>query len=568
MLGFWPAAQVLGGEADVKHPDAGDRGATAEVAAPARPLLVPVTLNGMSRTLESTAYLGSWEVRDGEIVMTDPRCPVSGDTGGLGLPLRTSGDFDLECEFFMDKGEGSGAGGPVIRFDIQPNGSCYAFRYISDFNVGVVQKKTGGQPWKELGYAADVALSPSTWHALRLTVCGAAYSVSVDGKEEVSARDGSLRAGRLGLGCSVRPVRFRNVRITGGKVSAAPAWSPAEADESIRVVCADAGLGGYQGFPRLCRLKDGDILCVFYAGWSHTSPRGGLRANGGAQALCRSTDGGETWSPATIVLDSPFDDSGASLWECDDGTLRLSAYSLDHQAWVSLKDYHHYYAITSADGGRTWSGLAEMKIGDRRIGELNPWTTPRRLANGEWLWPTYWAGGAAGAGYAEWRFRAGFSRSVDGGHTWGEPEYIEAEPSLMDEGDICQFPDGSILCVLRDEKQHMWQTWSRDNGHTWTQPVNLPWYGHCPNLLRLRSGITLLAHRVPGLCVRYSLDDAKTWAGAAMIDSAGGAYSSMVELANGRVLIVYYTEGSRSQIRAQELQVRKSGIKAVTPRQL
>jgi rhodanese-related sulfurtransferase len=50
-----------------------------------------------------------------------------------------------------------------------------------------------------------------------------------------------------------------------------------------------------------------------------------------------------------------------------------------------------------------------------------------------------------------------------------------------------------------------------------------------------------------------------------MIDPCGGAYSQMVELPDGRVLIVYYTEGQRSQIRAQFLEVSQSGIGVVGP---
>ena len=109
----------------------------------------------------------------------------------------------------------------------------------------------------------------------------------------------------------------------------------------------------------------------------------------------------------------------------------------------------------------------------------------------------------------------------------------------------------------------MWQSWSHDNGHTWTRVTPLPFYGHCANLLYTRSGITLLGHRDPGMCIHYSLDQAKTWAGSAMIDPCGGAYSQMVELPDGRVLIVYYTEGGKSQIRAQFLQVTRSGISVV-----
>ncbi len=520
---------------------------------------VPVTLNGKEQTLDCLAYLGSWEVRGGEIAMTDPCLAVSGDTGGLSLPVQVLGDFELACEFIMDKGEGNGAGGPVIGFRTQPGGSRYEFRYTSDFNVCVLQKKTRSQPWTEIGYAADAGISAGSWHFLRLAVRGDRFSVAVDRTEVVTGRDALLESGGISLGCTVRPVRFRNVQIKGDRIAAAKAFSPLK-EEPFTVVCEDAGLGGYQGFPRLCRLTGGDILCAFYAGWSHTSPPGGLRADGGASALCRSTDGGKTWSTPTIVLDSQYDDNGVCIWQCDDGTVRILSYGIDHKAWVDLKNYLHYYTTKSTDGGRTWSAIAEMVFGGVRVGELNPWTNPLRLKNGHWLYPVYWAGGPSGAGYSKWRFRAGFSRSVDGGHTWGPMEYIEESSSLMDEGDICQFPDGSILCVLRDEKQHMWQTWSCDNGHTWTKPTQLPWYGHSPNLLRTSSGITLLAHRVPGLTVRYSLDNAKTWSGAAMIDPAGGAYSSMVELPNGRILIAYYTEGRCSQVRAQLVDVRRTEI--------
>lgn len=524
---------------------------------------LPVILTGKVEVLEGQVYLGAWEIRDGELVMTDPSLPYACDTGGLSLPLRASGNLDFDCEFFIEPGAHNGAGGPVVAFRAQPNGSLYAFRYIADFHVCALQKKMRSQPWKEIGYAADVHLPKDAWHFFALRLRADRFSVSVDGKEVVAGRDASLKSGGLGLGCTVLPVRFRNVRIAGEKVGAAPAWSP-PVDEQIRVVCADAGLGGYQGFPRVCRLANGDLLCAFYAGRAHTASGGGGRANGGAAAVCRSTDGGRTWSAATIALDSPYDDNGVCIWQCDDGVVCVSAYSIDHVAWGSLKDYLHYYVARSTDDGRTWSPPAELNIGDKHSGELMPWTNPVSLANGERLWPLYWAGGTPGGGSAGWVFRAGFSRSVDGGHTWGDPEYVEETPSLMDENDACQFPDGSILCAVRDEKQHMWQTWSSDDGHTWSAPTPLPWYGNCPNLLRTRSGITLLAHRVPGMSVRYSLDDARTWAGAVMIDSAGGAYSSMVELPDGRVLIVYYTEGVQSQIRAQTLEVRTSGIRAVT----
>ena len=50
---------------------------------------------------------------------------------------------------------------------------------------------------------------------------------------------------------------------------------------SFVYVCRDAGTGGYQAFPDVCRLSDGRLMCVFYAGYGHVSmpneqlPKGG-----------------------------------------------------------------------------------------------------------------------------------------------------------------------------------------------------------------------------------------------------------------------------------------------------
>ena len=192
----------------------------------------------------------------------------------------------------------------------------------------------------------------------------------------------------------------------------------------------------------------------------------------------------------------------------------------------------------------------ELPIGDKH--NVTVWTDPRKLASGAWLWPVY-----LNCGYTS----TGFLRSVDGGHTWGPLSLIDPESRSTDEPDICQYPDGSLLCAMRPGSEpHMWQSRSQDEGRTWSKPAPLPFYGHCANLLATTSGVTLLAHRDPGMSIHYSLDQGKTWPGAAMIDSCGGAYGHMLELPDGRILVVYYTEGGRSQIRAQWLRVGPDGI--------
>ena len=61
----------------------------------------------------------------------------------------------------------------------------------------------------------------------------------------------------------------------------------------------------------------------------------------------------------------------------------------------------------------------------------------------------------------------------------------------------------------------------------------------------------------------YSTDLGKNWNGPVMIDNVLGAYPSLVELPDSRILFVYYTEGEGSDIRCVYLNVDNSGVRVV-----
>src|SRR5438132_1136428 len=65
---------------------------------------------------------------------------------------------------------------------------------------------------------------------------------------------------------------------------------------SARRIVTDAGAGGYQAFPDVCRLKNGDLFCVFYAGYGHISHPTDRLPRGGRICAIRSQDEGKTWS--------------------------------------------------------------------------------------------------------------------------------------------------------------------------------------------------------------------------------------------------------------------------------
>lgn len=82
----------------------------------------------------------------------------------------------------------------------------------------------------------------------------------------------------------------------------------------------------------------------------------------------------------------------------------------------------------------------------------------------------------------------------------------------MNEAAICRLPDGRIMCVARPR---LAQTFSSDEGKTWTKPACNPHFGHGgvePSLAVMESGVVALSGGRPGLTLRFNLDGAgKAW---------------------------------------------------------
>ncbi|KPL12216.1 hypothetical protein AMJ85_01615 [candidate division BRC1 bacterium SM23_51] len=328
------------------------------------------------------------------------------------------------------------------------------------------------------------------------------------------------------------------------------------------IVCRDAGAGGYEAFPDLCRTRDGELLCVFYAGFGHVSlpsyaPGGNLPPNcpnAGRVCLVRSRDNGRTWSKPIIVADTPRDDRDPSIVQLPDGTLLCNYFS--HRPGRGGQGYRfvHSALVRSTDGGRTWS--EEQALFDK-------WacSSPIRiLSDGRLALPLYYVGPvhSKGASYG------GVTFSTDKGQTWSDPVPIGKDgPLELDaEPDIVELPGGVLLAGLRPT---MAFSWSRDGGRNWSAPEPAGFPAHCVYFLRTSKGILLMGHRLPGTSLHYSLDDGKSWSENVQLDRAGGAYPSMVELPNGTIYCVYYEEGPRSDIRGIRFSADRTGIRIIPP---
>jgi len=334
---------------------------------------------------------------------------------------------------------------------------------------------------------------------------------------------------------------------TKGTQVAPPAGDSAEAARgAVRIeiegpprrIVTDAGAGGYQAFPDVCRLKNGDLLCVFYAGYGHVSHPSAALPRGGRVCAVRSTDDGKTWSEPFTVVDTPIDDRDPSVCCLPDGTLLCNFFVYGQYGECDT------CLVRSRDGGHTWS---EAEVIAPSFATSSP---IRRLRSGRLLLPIYTVDGGGKRSYPA------VCLSDDRGRTWSSPHPIaQRSGKTLDETDIFERRDGTLVAIMREV---MCASESTDGGKTWSEARDLGFPGHCPYLLETKNGVLLLAHRVPETSLHYSLDEGRTWHGPILIDHVIGAYPSLVTLRDGRILCVYYEEGAHSAIRAVTIRVEHS----------
>jgi hypothetical protein len=318
----------------------------------------------------------------------------------------------------------------------------------------------------------------------------------------------------------------------------------------------DAGAGGYEAFPDVTRLRNGDLFCVFYAGYGHVSVPNESLPKGARICWIRSRDSGKSWSAPKILVDTELDDRDPSVMQTRDGTLICNFFTYVPPA-QGKRETTAIYIVRSRDNGETWEAEPQRIPPPPDIG----WACSSpilELPDGELILPVYF-------GQPGKPSKSGLVRSSDAGKTWGQFTIIDPDSDHQHDSEphIIRLPDGRLFTTLRP---CMCQSYSSDNGHTWTPPQPTGFEGHAPYHLVTRDGLLLCAHRLPQTALHVSTDLGATWNGPFVIDNVIGAYPSMVELPDGTIFCVYYEEGADSSIRATWFRARPDGIDFVKPR--
>src|SRR5215472_16315039 len=74
-----------------------------------------------------------------------------------------------------------------------------------------------------------------------------------------------------------------------------------------QIVCSGEAAGAYGAFPDLCRLRNGELFCVFYSGYAHVSAPNAQWPKAGRIMAVRSSDNGQTSSKPSVLIDTDQD---------------------------------------------------------------------------------------------------------------------------------------------------------------------------------------------------------------------------------------------------------------------
>ena len=325
----------------------------------------------------------------------------------------------------------------------------------------------------------------------------------------------------------------------------------------------------YLGWPSIARL-DNNVLVAGCSGFrlGHLCPFG-------KTLLFYSFNSGQTWSPPVVVNDTPLDDRDVGLLALGGNNLLLSWFNLDIKYYLETfrkhmeenmpaVDWQLSQAILSTytadlnerhagsfirqsqDGGVTWNQPVRLPV-----------TAPHgpcRLADGRLLY--------LGKGF-EHKESADTIRTViiDQFGNWREAGTVPLPAGLawsnFFEPHALQLPNGRIIAHIRfQDPRHqpgqlpftIFQTLSGAEGVSWSVPRPLGVSGSPPHLIRHSSGVVICVfgrRQAPyGERVIFSADAGETWSEEWILvnDAPDGdlGYPASTELANGRILTVYY----------------------------
>lgn len=281
----------------------------------------------------------------------------------------------------------------------------------------------------------------------------------------------------------------------------------------------------------LAELPDGRLLAAWFGGRHEKNPDVGIWV---------SRQEGDVWSrPVEVVNGIQYTEANGTvirhpcwnpvLFQPAAGPLLLF-YKVgpSPSTWWGM-------LTTSADGGRTWSEPRRLPEGI--LGPVK--NKPVQLANGDLLCPT-------SSEHDGWRVH--FEWTPDLGKTWFRtPPLNDGRTIGAIQPSVLLHPGGRLQALGRSRQGRLWESWSSDQGRTWTELtlLEVPNPNSGTDAVTLKDGRHLLVYNpVPRgrspLALAVSTDG-REWRDVATLEDQPGEYSypAVIQGADGRVQVAY-----------------------------
>lgn len=258
------------------------------------------------------------------------------------------------------------------------------------------------------------------------------------------------------------------------------------------------GFGGFCGWPRICRLHNGDLYLAFSAGYAHASwvnPRpdlppeyaaymdrmldGGSTWNaptGGHIMWMRSMDEGITWTRPRDLAVIPNAYAPGAITQISDGTMYMATLIQRSHFWAgriptaplaflqAMEDHfpEEIAVWRSADNGESW-----YEVGRTSGPFLTRLEHPCSITEAKDGSLLMLIDGHAVPGADPVRWVNALLCSTDQGRNWETRSIFGHDKYDMEEGHLIYLPDGRLATASRP-----WGLWttSADEGFTWSEP--------------------------------------------------------------------------------------------------
>ncbi len=297
----------------------------------------------------------------------------------------------------------------------------------------------------------------------------------------------------------------------------------------------------YLAFPDVALAADGTLVCAYFEGDQHSPTWSNL-------VLKSSTDGGETWSPPTVIGQSNMKHDGF-CWNCPRISVLPDGRLFVVCDWEDNSKDRATWRWYSSDNGNTWSKpkqiLSEGLCPDRVVA-----LPSGRLLTTICCDERYVPEGIPipeQAGDRQILFC-----SDDHGEEWRPYSVIWAENEM--EGGLVALNESDLVCYFTNLKWKSNKAVSTDGGITWQRsPIPFSATRPCPGVVGsgavlvtfgIRGGGTFasLEARESSLCLNLS----EQKCAALKLADAGATpwwdygYSAWTQLPDGRIFCVYY----------------------------